>query len=65
MLGSRSTKEARWLDHVDRGGQRDGQGADHTLGGEATGKSWFSSGLQGKSRVGLLGFYKKDGGNYS
>lgn len=36
-----------------------------TLGGEATGRVRFYSDGKGKSRVGLLGFYKKDGGNYS
>ena len=40
-------------------------GGQITRGGEATERVQFYSDGKGKSRVGLLGFYKKEGGDYS
>ena len=40
-------------------------GGQITWGGEAKERVRFHSDGKGKSRVGLLGFYKKEGGNYS
>lgn len=40
-------------------------GGQITWGEEATERVQFYSDGKGKSRVGLLGFYKKEGGNYS
>lgn len=54
MAGSRGHVEDKEMD-----------GGQITLGGEATGRVWFYSDGKGKSRLGLQRFYKKEGGNYS